>query len=495
MIQLALTTRNRRHALAHAVPTSPPAVERPVATLAFAHDPLRIAMFLLTLINISRVHEQFPILMKARPGLLLVAATATYAFLNRRLLTQVNVFAYWPMRATAILAALACCSAVFGISLGGSARYILDEYSRTLVYCALLALSIRGVRDLYTFMWAVALSCGILSFFALFVFQLETSVGSAVARLGNMNTYDANDMCVVLLFGLAAVLLLLQVATGPRKYLLLAIIVGVGAAIARSGSRGGFVGLAVFGLAALLLVNSVSVAKRVGLLLAVGLGIALFAPPGYWKQMETILNPEEDYNLHSKDGRKQLILRGLRYMSAYPVFGVGISNFGKAECDPELSLEETGRRGVRCGAPHNSYIQAGAEAGPLGLLVWMSLAPGGALLLLRLRSRLPRRWRRGNDVERFLYGGTHFLAAGVIGFSASAFFVSFAWVDLVYVQAALITGLFVSVRAYRTSVSAATAAGLVAPRAATRRGPGWRVRESLQRVGGTAPVSARQRLA
>ena len=49
------------------------------------------------------------------------------------------------------------------------------------------------------------------------------------------------------------------------------------------------------------------------------------APPGYWKSMQTILeDPKADYNWDSLNGRRQLAKRGMGYMLAYPVFGVGI---------------------------------------------------------------------------------------------------------------------------------------------------------------------------
>ena len=110
------------------------------APLSLVRDPLRITLFVLTILTISRVHEHYPVLAKSRPALFLVIASIGYAYLNPRYLTRTNVLKLWPMRLVAALGVLACCSAAFGISLGGSASFILDSYVKTLAY----AFSDRG---------------------------------------------------------------------------------------------------------------------------------------------------------------------------------------------------------------------------------------------------------------------------------------------------------------------------------------------------------------
>jgi O-antigen ligase len=414
--------------------------------------------------------------------------------MNVKSLTRANIMQYWPMRRVALLGIAAVASVAFGIALGKSAFFILDSFSKTLLFCFLITLSIRHVRDLYTFVWALAISCGILSFLSIFVFKLQKSAFSATSRVESGYMYDANDVCVVMLVGLASVLLLLNVARGWQKGALLLITIGIGATIARSGSRGGFLGLIAFLGAALVLLNSVTPIKRLFILACVALGMAMFAPPGYMKQMNTILNPEDDYNTTSPNGRQALMRRGLHYLNEYPVFGVGIAAFGNAECTFELSGVRPGGGGTRCGAPHNSYIQAAAETGIVGFSIWISLVLGGFIAMLKLRRRLPRRWARGNQTERFLYAATSHFAVALVGFAASSFFVSFAWIDILYLQIALISGLYLSIAVYNAAQAtpAATATGAAATAAApSRRMPGWRVAASAGRRLAAAPRVAR----
>jgi O-antigen ligase len=409
----------------------------------------------MTIVTVSRVHQHYHLLAKARPALFLIVAAVGFAFLQPGYLTRENIFNFLPMRLVLLLGMIACASAAFGISLGGSASFMLNEYAKTLAYSFLLAASVRNARDLRSLVWAYVIACGILSFFSLFVFGLSRS-GGYVTRLNNLYTYDSNDVGVVLIVGLALTLLLLASARGSVRWILFMLVAGICATIARSGSRGGFLGFLAFGLAAMFLVNLVSPTRKI--LLAAGAGIALYvaSPPGYWEQMQTILRPKQDYNFSAIDGRKALVQRGIGYMKAYPVFGLGINNFPRAECTISPKLQKISRSGpIVCKAPHNSYIQAGAETGVVGLVSWVWLLIGSIVSLLRLRRRLPPWWTRGTEDERLLYAGAVFFPLALIGFAVTAFFVSFAWMDTIYIVAALITGYYIALREHARHQSVA----------------------------------------
>lgn len=459
----------------------------PTSRLKLTRDPLRLLLFLLMIVTISRVHLHYPILAVFRPALLLSAGAVGYAFLNPRALTSTNVLDLWPMRMVALLFVLACCSAPFGISLGNSGIFILDSYMKTIVYAFLLAVSVRNARDLYTYVWAFVVSCGILAYFALFVFGLETG-GSLTARLGELYTYDSNDLGVLLMIGLPFTLLLLFVDHGWKRWLLLLNLVGISAAMARSGSRGGFLGLVAVGIATLFLVNGVSAGRRWFLLITAAIVLAVAAPPGYWKQMATIMSPEKDYNVTSFDGRSALIKRGLGYMAKYPVFGIGIWNFAKAECtiSPKVMWRPR-NEALRCIAPHNSFVQAGTELGVPGLVAWVSLLIGLIVAPLRLRRRLPRTWLKGTSPERFIYAASSFFPVAMCGFAVTSFFVTFAFADPIYVMAALLAGLYTVARLHLAAYSVRPAGGPIDAKA-SRRGAGWRVRLGARRLSaGTLP--------
>lgn len=447
------------------------------SSLTLTRDPLRVALFLLTILTISRVHESYPILSKLRPALLLVLASVGYAYLYPRYLTRANILKLWPIRCVVILAVLACCSTAFGISLGGSASFILDSYAKTLAYGFLIALSIRQVRDLYTFVWAYVVGCGVLAFLSIFVFGITKASNSYVTRLNNLNTYDSNDLGVVMMVGMPLAMLLLSVERGVRRWLVMLVLLGIAATMARSGSRGGFLGFIAVALAALFMVRGVSPARRITILLVGMFTLAVSAPPGYWRQMSTIMTPEEDYNYSDRDGRKAIMQRGLGYMQQYPVFGLGIDNFNRAECTISPKLESVGMNDpLKCVSPHNSYVQAGAELGVGGLITFAALVFGGIYAPLRLGRRLPKGWRRGSRPERFLFNATSFFAVAMVGFAVTSFFVSFAWRDPIYLMASLLAGLYISVRGQlsQSNMPATAEESPTVPRSRS----GWRVRRS-----------------
>jgi O-antigen ligase len=416
------------------------------AYLRLARDPLRISLFLLTIITISRVHQHWRFLAVLRPALLLAFMTAVYAYLNPRLIERRGPFYTWPAKVTLALGIFACVSAPFGLSLGGSGMFILTDYSKTLVFAFLLFAAIRNASDLYTLAWAYVVSSAILVWMALFWFGLSHASNSAVERLSSLYTWDANDIGVVLIVGLALTLLIFQTTSGKGKVAAGAIIAGIGATIARSGSRGTFVGVLVFGFALLFMLNQIDIVKRLVFLGALLLGLIIEAPHGYWDQMRTVAAPTQDYNWSAKDGRKEVAQRGLGYMFGSPIFGLGIHNFWRAEClDGEKVKTRIQGTGIRCTPPHNSYIEAGAEMGFPGLALWCSLVFGGIISCGRLRRRLPRSWLKGDPEQRFLYQSTMYLQLAFIGFSVCAFFLTFAWLDIIYMLAAYLGGLYIAI--------------------------------------------------
>jgi len=183
--------------------------------------------------------------------------------------------------------------------------------------------------------------------------------------------------------------------------------------------------------------------------------------------MRTTFHPTEDYNWTAAGGRKETWLRGLEYMRSYPVFGLGIGNFGRAEG----TISERARNwepwmpGIRWSAPHNSFLEAGAELGVVGLILWSSLVLGGIAAMYRLHRRLPRSWQRGNRDQRFLYLLTMYLPVSLTGFAVSGFFVSFAFLDPIFILGAYMTGVYVCVNG---ELQAQLAHAHGAPRSVTR---------------------------
>jgi O-antigen ligase len=356
---------------------------------------------------------------------------------------------------------VACLTCVFGISFGAAANFILEIFSKLLVQSLLLLVAIRRTADLRRFVWAFVISGGLVAWMALFLFDLHsTHEGSGIARLSNLYTYDANDAAALLVVTLPLACLTMRTARGwMGRIFSFLVVAGIAGAVARSGSRGGFLGLLVVGLALLVLSGGVSLWRR---MLVVGVFASVLwvkAPPGYWKQMNTIIHPDDDYNIQSVDGRKQVWIRGMGYLAQYPFFGVGIGNFSRAEGTISEKARNYSGGPLKWIAPHNSFLQAGVEMGVIGFLLWTSLIVGSAVQGLRLRRRLVSSIGEPKDRDgRFLLLSSTYLPLALIGFMVTGFFLSHAYMDYLFVLIALASGFGVCARAHQAERAAGEAA-------------------------------------
>jgi O-antigen ligase len=411
-------------------------------------DPLRLSMWGMFLLTIGGIHLYFLFLKPLRPALSLAVCATIYAFLQPRQLGDGRALRTWPARVVAALVAIALLSIPFGLSIGQSGTYVIEEYSKVVLFWVLLTVAIRHERDLAFFMWAFVLAAAFMCWNAIFVVGVTEQFGSHSARLddGAMGMYDPNDMGVILTIAIPLILLLVRNAGRMTKLFGVAVLLAIGWTVALSGSRGSFIGMITVFTIILFALREVSVFRRVGAIVVIAGGLFFAAPEGYWKQMGTMLEPSADYNLTDQDGRVQVWKRGVGYMLRYPAFGVGIGNFGRAEGTISEKAKQTeDGMGLIFTAAHNSFVQVGAEIGLAGLILWSSLSVGGIIGMINLRRRLPRSWATGTSEERFIHGATIYLPIALVGFIVTCSFVSFAFMDPIYILTAFMAGLYACV--------------------------------------------------
>lgn len=456
-----------------------PAARDDIAAVPRWHRPdvLRIALAALLVVSIGRVHEHFRFLMPLRPGLLLQGLAVGYLILRPGSLSRSGVFATWPPRLVLAFALFALIGAPFGLSAGASAAFVLNVYSRVLLLFFLVLAASRGPADTRLFMWAYAIAAGFLCYLSIFVVNIVPQYGSLVYRLDDDITsmFDPNDIGVILAIAVPIALILFQTSNRAGKAAMVLLLLGAALTSARSGSRGGLVGLAAVIGTLLLLARRISVGKR--LLVVVGLvgGLALAAPSGYWAQMSTMFNPSQDYNATATDGRFQIWKRGMGYTLQYPVFGVGISNFSRAEG----TISEKARRrmagtGILYAAPHNSWVQVTAELGVPGGIMFTVLVFGQMIALLRLRRRVPPSWHDGSPDERFLYAAAQLLPVSFVGFATTAFFLTFAYLDPIYLLTAFSASTICAVHLRLRNAPPPRAVRAPAPATSIVARPAWR---------------------
>jgi O-antigen ligase len=408
-------------------------------------DALSLTLFLLIILSISRIHQHYAAVASLRPALSLVAISGLLVALNPSRLSSAALRT-WPARVVAALVVLALISVPFGLSMGNSAKFLLDTYFRVLFVYLIVASIWNTPTTISYLVWAFVIAVAILCWQAVFVFELGSGLGDQL-RLNDLYTYDSNDLGVLLLMGIPLTVTVLEVSRSWGKLFGLLVLLAIGVAIARTGSRGTFVGLV--GLAASFVVwaRHIRLSRRVVSVVVVVAALAAAAPQGYWDQMRSLQNPTEDYNWDSESGRRQLAQRGVEYMLRYPLTGLGVNNFMKAEWQISSMAEEVGRRkGIRGKAAHNTWIQIGSELGVTGLVLWLLLVFGTMRAVARTRKQLPVAWKRGPPAQRLLYSLSFTLPLAIWAFAVPSTFVSHAYMDPMYLLAALSAGYLVAVR-------------------------------------------------
>jgi O-antigen ligase len=212
---------------------------------------------------------------------------------------------------------------------------------------------------------------------------LAADIGGVTARHAGPQE-DANFWGRVLVLGLPFALSLARMAAswlGRAFWMATALCIGGGMVL--TGSRGTLLaGAVVVCLWALL--TGGRVAKSLVLApLVLGLGLLV---PGVGSRLLTLASIDTDNGLAvtdpSLDGRLAAQRVALEVLTDHPVLGVGPGGFLPVapEYLQRLSLNATPL------APHNQYLEAGAEGGLLGLAAWLLLL--GAAVFVAHRARL-----------------------------------------------------------------------------------------------------------
>lgn len=405
-------------------------------------DVYRWSLAILMLVSISRIHQEMPVIAVFRPGLLFTAICLGYALLFPGTLRLSNLSASWPVRTVLGIVGISLVSAVFGLSLGASASFILSSYSRVILFFVLMVTMIRTLGDVRFLIGSYLMGMAVLLWMCYFVFDMQR-IGDTW-RMFSPNMYDSNDLGTFFALGLPLGLLMAQTSGRWGRILGMTILVATPGTVAMTGSRGGFLGLAAVIVGLFFMFPRVTATRRIGLVVVITAVVAVAAPQGYWAQMSTIFDPEDDYNLTSDSGRLAIWGRSLGYMAQRPVLGVGPANFMRAEwtLSAQASPAFSGQAMV-VKAAHNTFVEVGTELGLPALMLWLSVIFGGTIGLVRLRRRMPVSWMEESAERRFLYLACSYLPVSFFGWAVCAFFVSHAYILGFYILTALLGSILI----------------------------------------------------
>ncbi len=235
-------------------------------------------------------------------------------------------------------------------------------------------------------------------------------------RLELPGSYDTNDTAALLALAVPFALGLVFHGHGRQRWIGAGAAALLAAGVVGTSSRGGT--LALLG-GVTIFVLGLRGGRKFGMLAAALLGavaIWTFSPPSFRDRITALAEGQQDYNETDYAGRKQIWARARIYIAENPLFGVGVGNFPVAE--GEL-LTANGHHG-KWSTTHNAYLQAAAEMGIPGGLLFISILVMTSLRALpywRMRGRGPRARQRHRPE----------LLASVGAFSMSSVFLSHAY--------------------------------------------------------------------
>jgi len=194
---------------------------------------------------------------------------------------------------------------------------------------------------------------------------------------GVTDTYDVNDIAMVLDCALPIMFFCMRNNRGIKKIILIACCVLAILTVVYTASRGGLLGLLAF--AGYLVLTS---QNKIRYFIAVGIAaviFAVYAPEETKARFASMYNPQTEYDKNMGD-RKQVWSNGVSLFFDAPILGVGLGNYKVADG----STKESG--GWK--TAHNSLLQIAVELGIVGLVLYIKLIVGTFFKLRRLSKEL-----------------------------------------------------------------------------------------------------------
>jgi putative inorganic carbon (HCO3(-)) transporter len=383
---------------------------------------LCLSGFILT--SVARIHQLFPALAVLRPVTLTGLLALVLLLIDRVPRRRIGTLNIPATRHLLLLVAWMALSVPGALWPGGAFTTFVD-FAKTALIFLVIVTAVRSVRDverltLVYFLGAAIYAAVVLSRLG---FQL-----TAEGRVERLYFYDSNDFAT---YALTALPLGVYFALTSKRLLRYVAIAGIAVLLLGfvwTGSRGGF--LALLAVVAYFLLRYTTVRRSWRWSTVVAIAVLATATVGdkYWTRISTVFRPTQDYNLTEEQGRMQIWRRGVGYMLAHPVLGVGAGNFPRAEGTISPLVERQPRgRSLKWGPPHNSYVQVFAELGVPGFIIFAAFF----ISVFRALAAPPAGRARL----------AHTLTASLIGFAVGSFFLTLAYNDMLYTLAAIAVGL------------------------------------------------------
>jgi len=383
-------------------------------------QPVAYGIACMLLVFIGKVHELIPALQAMPVGKVVVALSVFLYFRSSRLKSTVSLFSFPQMRYYWGIVLLMFLSVPFGVWPGHSVDFIKGGLINSIVFFMLIAVTLQSQEDLLIVFYGY--------FGAIAVLTVASMLAWTMPRVAVGNTYDPNDLALLMVMALPVFIYALVEISGLKKIAVIVLIGLIVLTIIKTMSRGGFLGL--------LAVGAVIVAKEwkrnTGKILLGGIVIALFfsffASNQFIDRMKSITSSEDDYNKTADYGRLAHWGRAITMIKEQPWLGHGVA----------CTAEAAGKRFSYMSryawqTSHNCFLQIGVDLGVGGILFLFLIVTTSIRRLRSLRNLArseTKRWKR-------VLWWSHGLETGMYGYLVSAFFLSQAYFNTLYFYVAM----------------------------------------------------------
>jgi O-antigen ligase len=386
-------------------------------------------------VNFARTHELFSFLIPLRLGKLTGYPMLLLLFAMPRGHLRA-AFRNGPGRAMLFLGAWMVVGVPFAIYRANSFGYVRGTALISAVMVTAVAAGLADVKARLVVLRVLVVATAVNAASMLLPGASTQVDASGAARAQFGYTYDPNDTAA--LFTVMIPLALYLGARGGRgRAFWFASVLPMIAALVRTGSRGGLIGMVVM-LAAVVVLSPPRRRARFALAGVAGallLGVLVARNSSLRTRVATVFSSEgngggDDYNYTDANGRIAIWKRGVYYMVTHPVTGVGVANFGTAEL--MIGSEIKARQGIRDRhelTAHNSFVLVGAELGVPGLIAYLVVLGSSVVGLWRLRRDAGRVGHGDAEVSgnRDQVALASALLATLLGGTAASIFLSLAY--------------------------------------------------------------------
>ena len=392
-----------------------------------------VSLALFIAVAVARIQDVIPGLALLRPGKLLMIPLLVALVIAVPRWQLLSAMRTRTAKCIAIIAALGVLSIPLSIWPSNSATSFASALIPSLV---LFVVASAGFADRRT-----ARLCILTLVLCVGADALYLLVGPAPEIKGRPyigTGLDPNESATLFVFTLPFAIAL-GVGREKKRWLGLAVALLMVAGVVKTGSRGGMLGLLVV---AVVLILRAAPKRRWSYVLGVvacACTFALSADETRWARFRTIFDPQTDYNVTEREGRLKVWGRGMSYMLAHPVLGVGIHGFETAE--GVLSGKVNEGFGIRYTAAHNAFVQVGAELGVVGLVAFIVALWSAGRHCRRIQSLAVRdhvRYPTIADEEGRLAAAAY---CALLGLVATIFFLSLAYHPLTLFALAVCVGV------------------------------------------------------